>query len=130
MARSIECARVRCTLGEMSDALRDVWGEHHALPTAAVGSYAAAAPDGSLDGLRDECVQFEEREGRRPKVLSAKVGMDKLLQQEGRMARGEAQDTSPRLSKETARAASLQRPVNDGAHTPAERERSGSPSQP
>ena len=47
VARSIECARVRCTLGEMSDALRDVWGEHHALPTAAVGSYAAAAPDGA-----------------------------------------------------------------------------------
>ena len=76
VARSIECARVRCTLGEMSDALRDVWGEHHALPTAAVGSYAAAAPDGSLDALREECVQFEAREGRRPKVLIAKVGMD------------------------------------------------------
>jgi methylmalonyl-CoA mutase len=76
VARAIECARVRCTLGEMSDALRDVWGEHHALPTAAVGSYAAAAPDGSLDALREECVQFEEREGRRPKVLIAKVGMD------------------------------------------------------
>ncbi|CAH0377967.1 unnamed protein product [Pelagomonas calceolata] len=76
VARAIECARVRCTLGEMSDALRDVWGEHHALPTAAVGSYAAAAPDGSLDALREECLQFEEREGRRPKVLIAKVGMD------------------------------------------------------
>ena len=76
VARSIECARVRCTLGEMSDALRDVWGEHHALPTAAVGAYAAAAPDGSLDALREECVQFEAREGRRPKVLIAKVGMD------------------------------------------------------
>jgi methylmalonyl-CoA mutase len=76
VARSIECARVRCTLGEMSDALRDVWGEHHALPTAAVGSYAAAAPDGALDALREECVQFEAREGRRPKVLIAKVGMD------------------------------------------------------
>ena len=75
VARAIECARVRCTLGEMSDALRDVWGEHHALPTAAVGSYAAAAPDGSFDALREERVQFEAREGRRPSLI-AKVGMD------------------------------------------------------
>lgn len=74
--RCIQCARVRCTLGEISDALRDVWGEHHALPTAAVGHYASAAPDGSLDDLRNDCIQFEEREGRRPKVLVAKVGLD------------------------------------------------------
>jgi len=83
LALSITAARCRATLGEISDALRDVFGEH-APPTAlSVGAYAAEsaatmAPEqlAEMDEARRRVAAFEQLDGRRPRILVAKVGMD------------------------------------------------------
>lgn len=81
LALCIDAARARATLGEISFALRDVWGEHVAAGSLAVGSYAAATSDSTggadaFEAARARVDAFEARDGRRPRILVAKVGMD------------------------------------------------------
>ena len=71
---SIAAARARCTVGEMSDALEVVFSRHQATPLAIRGVYSAEM--GDLGQLPKLVEAFEDREGRRPRILLAKMGQD------------------------------------------------------
>jgi methylmalonyl-CoA mutase len=83
----VEAAAARCTLGEMSDAMERAWGRH--VPTSSVvqGAYSASFTTQTKSGDFDTSVaeyesilkrveQFEKKEGRRPRILVAKMGQD------------------------------------------------------
>ena len=74
LALSVDAARARCTVGEMSDAIEEVFGRHHATPLAIRGVYSSEV--GSLGQLPSLIQAFEQREGRRPRILLAKMGQD------------------------------------------------------
>jgi methylmalonyl-CoA mutase len=74
---TIQAMRVRATVGEVSDALEQVWGRHRADTQKVTGVYAAAYD--SAEGwakLQQEIAQFAEEQGRRPRVMIAKLGQD------------------------------------------------------
>jgi methylmalonyl-CoA mutase len=74
---SIEAVRVRATVGEISDALEQAYGRHRADIQKVTGVYAAAYE--SAEGwnrLRAEIDAFAEAQGRRPRVMIAKLGQD------------------------------------------------------
>ncbi|MFZ2650930.1 MAG: methylmalonyl-CoA mutase [Burkholderiaceae bacterium] len=74
---AIEAMRLRATVGEVSDALEAAWGRHLANTQTVTGVYAAAY-DGAQgwDTLRSEIADFAREQGRRPRVLIAKLGQD------------------------------------------------------
>jgi methylmalonyl-CoA mutase len=75
----IEAARRRATVGEMSDALEDVFGRHSAEIRSISGVYGSAFDDGGDDDFHAalaEADRFAQREGRRPRLLIAKMGQD------------------------------------------------------
>ncbi|MCE4556098.1 methylmalonyl-CoA mutase [Pelomonas cellulosilytica] len=74
---SIQAMRVRATVGEVSDALEAVFGRHRADTHKVSGVYAAAYD--SAEGwakLQGEIAAFAEAQGRRPRVMIAKLGQD------------------------------------------------------
>ena len=74
---SIQAMRLRATVGEVSDALEKVWGRHRA-DTQKVTGVDAAAYD-SAEGweqLKGEIDAFAAEQGRRPRVMIAKLGQD------------------------------------------------------
>lgn len=78
---AVEAARARCTLGEISDALRGAWGEHKPTEAVVQGAYAssfAAAADleKEFSETTKQVEDFAGREGRRPRILVAKMGQD------------------------------------------------------
>lgn len=74
---SVEAARVRCTVGEISSALEDVWGRHNAVSQSISGVYDKAwESDESYALIKNEIVAFAEKEGRRPRMLVVKMGQD------------------------------------------------------
>jgi methylmalonyl-CoA mutase len=74
---SIDAVRARATVGEISDALEKVWGRYRADTQKVTGVYAAAYDSAEgWDRLRAEIAQFAEDEGRRPRVMIAKLGQD------------------------------------------------------
>ena len=74
---AVECARVRATLGEISDAMEMVWGRHRAEIRTVSGVYSQAYHgDEDFLELQDDIRAFEQEEGRRPRILVAKVGQD------------------------------------------------------
>ncbi|WP_374435507.1 methylmalonyl-CoA mutase [Inhella sp.] len=77
LALSIQAMRVRCTVGEVSDALESVWGRHRADTHKVSGVYAGAytEPD-EWTKLTAEVAGFETEHGRRPRVMIAKLGQD------------------------------------------------------
>ncbi len=77
LAIAVDAARARATLGEISSALEAVWGRHTPSSTVASGVYAAAAGDDApLAAARALADRFAEQEGRRPRILVAKLGQD------------------------------------------------------
>jgi methylmalonyl-CoA mutase len=80
LALAVDAARVRCTLGEISSALEAVWGRHQAESSAVSGVYVSELPKDGGDGAFREAQHladaFAEREGRRPRLLVAKMGQD------------------------------------------------------
>jgi methylmalonyl-CoA mutase len=77
LALSIRAMRLRATVGEVSDALEAVWGRHRADTQKVSGVYAAAYDSAEgWEALRREIAAFAEDEGRRPRVLIAKLGQD------------------------------------------------------
>ncbi|MCJ8165187.1 methylmalonyl-CoA mutase [Pontibacter sp. E15-1] len=74
---AVEAARHRATLGEISDALEKVYGRHKATIRAISGVYSAELTDdenfAQAKALAD---QFEALEGRRPRIMVAKMGQD------------------------------------------------------
>jgi methylmalonyl-CoA mutase len=73
----VEAARVRATVGEMSDAMEAVFGRHQADTRMVTGVYAASY-EGSdeFDAVQAEVAGFADRHGRRPRMLVAKMGQD------------------------------------------------------
>jgi methylmalonyl-CoA mutase len=74
---SIKAVRARATVGEVSDALEAAWGRHRADTQKVSGVYAAAYDSAQgWDQLKGEIAEFAEAEGRRPRVMIAKLGQD------------------------------------------------------
>ena len=74
---SVEAARARASLGEISFAMEKVFGRHHAPVRSISGVYSAEFGDDPEVGIvRKMADEFEEREGRRPRILIAKMGQD------------------------------------------------------
>jgi methylmalonyl-CoA mutase len=77
LALSIDAVRLRATVGEISDALEAAWGRHRADTQKVSGVYAAAYDSAEgWEQLKTEIAAFAEEEGRRPRVLIAKLGQD------------------------------------------------------
>lgn len=77
LALSVEAARARATLGEISSALERVFGRYHATVSAISGVYKSEAGDGrAFETARKLAEEFAVREGRRPRILVAKMGQD------------------------------------------------------
>ena len=74
---AVTAARARATVGEISDSLEEVWGRHRAEPNSIRGVYgAAAAGMPEFVQAREAADVFAAREGRRPRLLVAKMGQD------------------------------------------------------
>jgi methylmalonyl-CoA mutase len=73
----ISAARARATVGEISDALENVFGRYVATTQCISGVYASEYGDSEIiDALRKRTAEFEEKEGRRPRILVTKMGQD------------------------------------------------------
>ncbi|MCU0245986.1 MAG: methylmalonyl-CoA mutase [Bryobacter sp.] len=74
---SVNAARARCTLGEISDALEKVFDRYQATPKAIRGVYSSeSASDAEFQKARAMADEFAQMEGRRPRILVAKMGQD------------------------------------------------------
>lgn len=77
LALSIEAARNRVTLGEISDALETEFGRYKANIKTISGVYAMNATKNEYFGKAIDLTQkFEEQEGRRPRIMIVKMGQD------------------------------------------------------
>ena len=77
LALSIEAARARCTLGEISDALELVFGRHIATQQQVTGIYGPRlANDPLAIRVREGIASLTARSGRAPRVLIVKMGQD------------------------------------------------------
>ncbi|MQA33320.1 methylmalonyl-CoA mutase [Modestobacter roseus] len=77
LALSIDAARARATVGEISDALEAVYGRHAGQVRTISGVYRDEAGDsGAVGETRAMTDRFAEDEGRRPRILVAKMGQD------------------------------------------------------
>lgn len=74
---SIEAARNRASLGEISQAMEHEFGRHTAVIRSVSGVYSSAYGDDSLTHkVLETTAEFEQKEGRRPRILVAKMGQD------------------------------------------------------
>ena len=74
---AVECALARCTLGEISLALEQVFGRYEADIRTISGVYKSIAmKDQTFKDAQVLCNTFSELEGRRPRILVAKMGQD------------------------------------------------------
>jgi methylmalonyl-CoA mutase len=74
---AVEAARARATVGEISDALEQVFSRHRATIRSISGVYGAAYEgDEGYERVRVEVDEFAEHEGRRPRMLVVKLGQD------------------------------------------------------
>ncbi len=74
---AIQAIRLRATVGEVSDALEKIYGRHRADTQKVTGVYAAAYDSAEgWDKLKEEIAAFATEQGRRPRVMIAKLGQD------------------------------------------------------
>ncbi|HEY2883643.1 MAG TPA: methylmalonyl-CoA mutase [Rhizomicrobium sp.] len=74
---AIEAARARATVGEISDAMESAFGRHRAEIRSISGVYGAQYEgDNEFGAIRGEVEAFAKEEGRRPRMLVAKMGQD------------------------------------------------------
>ncbi|PUB11181.1 methylmalonyl-CoA mutase [Paenisporosarcina sp. OV554] len=77
LACAVQAARVRATLGEISDAIESVSGRHKAVIRSVSGVYSSNfSNDEEIKVVKDMTEDFKENEGRRPRILIAKMGQD------------------------------------------------------
>ena len=77
LALAVDCARKRATLGEISDAMEAVFGRYQATIRSISGVYSAEAmEDKDFNKAREMADQFSQLEGRRPRIMVAKMGQD------------------------------------------------------
>ncbi len=74
---AVNAARAKATVGEISDALEKVYGRHASQIRTISGVYRTEAGESpSVERTRALVAEFEEAEGRRPRILVAKMGQD------------------------------------------------------
>ncbi|SET78543.1 methylmalonyl-CoA mutase [Geodermatophilus poikilotrophus] len=74
---AVDAARAKATVGEISDALEEVYGRHAGQVRTISGVYRdEAGSSGPMEETRSMAEAFEEAEGRRPRILVAKMGQD------------------------------------------------------
>jgi len=74
---AVEAARERATLGEISAALENVWGRYEATTRSIAGVYSSESGNAEEFKKAQQMVaDFEKAEGRRPRILVAKMGQD------------------------------------------------------
>jgi methylmalonyl-CoA mutase len=74
---SVEAARLRATLGEISAAMEVIFGRHQAVVRSVSGVYQSEfGASGEIEQVRDLTDIFAVRHGRRPRILIAKMGQD------------------------------------------------------
>ncbi|MEQ8815705.1 MAG: methylmalonyl-CoA mutase [Thalassobaculum sp.] len=77
LALAVDAARAKATVGEISMALEKVWGRHVAEVKSISGVYSSEVGESRVvDTVRKLIREFEELEGRRPRILIAKMGQD------------------------------------------------------
>src|SRR5438876_1308433 len=78
LAFAVDAARAKATVGEISMALEKVFGRHRAEVKAISGVYRkeAGAMSDSIERVQRQVASFERNEGRRPRILVAKIGQD------------------------------------------------------
>ncbi len=81
LAYAIEAVRARATVGEISDALADIYGRYRAMNQTVSAVYLAAYADKKegatvLAEVKSLIERFVEQEGRRPRILIVKLGQD------------------------------------------------------
>jgi len=77
LALAVEAARERATLGEISDALEEVFGRYKAQIKSFSGVYSKEIKDdSSFKRARELADKFAEQDGRRPRIMIAKMGQD------------------------------------------------------
>jgi methylmalonyl-CoA mutase len=77
LALAVNAARLRATLGEISDAMEENFGRHKATIRTVSGVYAAEVSDDENFKLAKEMAdQFAVLDGRRPRIMVAKMGQD------------------------------------------------------
>jgi len=76
---SVKAARARATLGEISDAIEKVSGRYQAVTRTISGVYSSEYNSGEDDMMKKARAmtdEFAEKEGRRPRIMIAKMGQD------------------------------------------------------
>ncbi|XP_015264376.1 PREDICTED: methylmalonyl-CoA mutase, mitochondrial [Gekko japonicus] len=77
LALAVEAARARCTVGEITDAMKKVFGEHKANDRMVSGAYRQEFGESKeITHAITRVNKFMDREGRRPRLLVAKMGQD------------------------------------------------------
>jgi len=77
MDLAIDCARKRASLGEISDAMEKVFGRYQATIRSISGVYSAEAmQDKDFEKAREMADEFAKLDGRRPRIMVAKMGQD------------------------------------------------------
>ena len=77
LAQAVECAKLRCTLGEISDACEEVVGRYKAIIRTISGVYSSESKnDKDFDVACQLTEEFAKKEGRRPRIFVAKMGQD------------------------------------------------------
>jgi methylmalonyl-CoA mutase len=77
LAKAVDAARKRATLGEISDALEDEFGRYTATIKSITGVYSSElSDDPEFRNAQELADKFEELEGRRPRIMVAKMGQD------------------------------------------------------
>ena len=77
LALAVDAARAKATVGEISDALEKVYGRHQAVIRTISGVYRREAGSNEIvEAVLAATAKFAEDEGRRPRILVAKMGQD------------------------------------------------------
>lgn len=74
---AVNAARAQASLGEISDAMEKVFGRHQASTRTVAGVYGKSyGTGGDIEKVRGMADEFAHNEGRRPRILVAKIGQD------------------------------------------------------
>lgn len=77
LACAVDAARARATIGEISDAIEKVSGRHRAVIQSVSGVYSSNfSNQDEIEEVKQMTEEFLENEGRRPRILVAKMGQD------------------------------------------------------
>ncbi|XP_022079947.1 methylmalonyl-CoA mutase, mitochondrial-like isoform X2 [Acanthaster planci] len=73
----VQAAKLRCSVGEISDAMEKIFSRHVAVDRMVSGAYKSEyGEDQELEACIRRIEEFQEKEGRRPRILVAKMGQD------------------------------------------------------